>query len=92
MSTEHNQAPTKEQIEEAIKANLNQMHVASFDRYLQAKYPEGTEKVPQETIDAQFESFCCGFNAGIFQSAGELLSIVGVNLNQLSTLAKQSEK
>lgn len=88
MSTEQ-KAPTKEQIQEAIQANLAQMHVASFDKYLQAKYPEGVKDIPQETVDAQFEAFCCGFNAGIFQSAGELLAIVGVNLNHLSALAKQ---
>lgn len=77
--------------EERARINLQSLHVGVFDKYLQTKYPQGTEGVSQEIIDAQFEAFCCGFNSGIFQSAGEILAIVGVELGRLAKSDKENQ-
>lgn len=82
---------TPEQLKEAAQENLHQMHLAAFSKYVQAKFPNGQDQdVPMNQMDALFESFQCGFNSGIIQAAGELLAIVGVDLNEL-TQAKQAQ-
>lgn len=79
---------TPEQLQEIAKQNLNQMHMGAFARYLEAQFPQGTKGMPQEQMDLLFSAFCCGFNSGIFQAAGETLMMVGVNLNELTVKAQ----
>lgn len=77
--------------EEVRKNYLNNIHLAAFDNYLNAVYPNGHEGVPETEIDMQFKAFVCGFNSGIYQSAGEILTIVGVNLNNLQSAQETKE-
>ena len=94
MSTEKtNPTPTQGiSLEEAAKSYLIKLHVASFDKFLQAKFPQGIAEVPKEKLDELFEAFSCGFNAGIFQAAGETLMLVGVNLNSLAPFEARETK
>lgn len=73
----------QDNIKKQIMENLGKLHALSFNKFLQVKYPEGVEKIAKETLDAEFEAFACGFNSGIYQAAGEILFMVGVNLNEL---------
>lgn len=82
---------TPEQVKEANMANLQQMHLAAFAKYVEARFPNGQDQdVPMNQMDMLLEAFQCGFNSGIVQAAGELLAIVGVDLNDLSK-AKQAQ-
>ena len=94
MSTEKtNPTPNQEiSFEEAAKSYLLKIHVASFDKFLQVKFPQGVAEVPKEKLDELFEAFSCGFNAGIFQAAGETLMLVGVNLNSLAPFKARETK
>lgn len=79
---------TPEQLQEVTKENLHQMQLGAFARYLEVQFPEGTPNLPQEQMDLLFNSFACGFNSGVIQSAGEILMMVGVNLNELTAKAQ----
>lgn len=71
------------EIKKQIMENLSKLHIMSFNKFLSIKYPEGVDKI--EHLDTQFEAFAYGFNSGIYQAAGEILFMVGVNLNEMKS-------
>lgn len=78
------QAEEINQVIDPVRENLQRITSAAFGKYLDARFPNGEhEKISEDEIQVLFEAFSCGFNSGIFQAAGETLSIVGVNLNEV---------
>lgn len=78
------QAEETNQVIDPIRENLQRITSAAFGKYLNTRFPNGEhEKLSEDEIQELFGAFSCGFNSGIFQAAGETLSIVGVNLNEV---------
>lgn len=80
------------EIKKQIMENLSKLHVISFNKFLSVKYPEGVDKIDKKDLDVQFEAFACGFNSGIYQAAGEILFMVGVNLNEIQQMMAEGLK
>ena len=80
------------EIKKQIMDNLSKLHIMSFNKFLSIKYPEGVDKIDKKDLDTQFEAFACGFNSGIYQAAGEILFMVGVNLNEIQQMMAEGLK